>query len=77
MALHVKTDEEFDRALEYLAKVEKRSKSDVVRESVLLRYRARKKGFEFGALRGLKKAGQSGAAIQRELEAIDRDRDLD
>jgi len=77
MALHVKTDEEFDRALEFLAKVEKRSKSDVVRESVLLRYRAKKKGFEFGALRGLKRPKQGGTSIQRELEAIDRDHDLD
>jgi hypothetical protein len=77
MALHVKTDEEFDRALEFLSRVEKRSKSDVVRESVLIRYRAKKKGFEFGALRGLKRSKQGGAAIQRELEAMDRDRDLD
>lgn len=77
VALHIKTDEEFDRALDWLAKVEERSKSDVVRESVLSRYRTRRKGFEFGALRRLAKKKQEVGAIQRELAELDDDHDLD
>ncbi len=50
MPLHMKTDKEFDRALEWLAKTEQKTKSDVVREAVLGRFYARKRGFEFGAL---------------------------
>lgn len=76
MALHIKTDDEFDRALEYLAKVEKRTKSDVVRESVLARYRTRKRGFEYGALRSLG-ASKKSSEIQRELKQLDHDDDLD
>jgi hypothetical protein len=77
MALHIKTDEEFDRALEFLAKAEQRTKSDVVRESVLSRYRARRRGFEFGALRALQKKARKSSDIQRELKQYDSDDDLD
>lgn len=77
MALHIKTDSEFDKALDWLSSKEKRSKSDVVRESVLARYRARKRGFEFGALRHLMRPEDTPASIARELKEMDADRDLD
>ena len=77
MALHIKTDSEFDQALEWLSSTEKRSKSDVVRESVLSRYRARKRGFEFGALRHLMRPEDTSASIARELKEMDDDHDLD
>jgi hypothetical protein len=77
MALHIKTDSEFDKALEWLSSVEKRSKSDVVRDSVLARYRARKTGLEFGALRHLMRAEDTPASIARELKEMDADDDLD
>jgi hypothetical protein len=76
MALHIKTDGEFDRALEWLAKTEKRSKSDVVRDSVISRYRARKLGFEFGALTSLRRPGDGPKRIASELKKLDNDDDL-
>ena len=77
MALHIKTDSEFDKALEWLSRSEKRSKSDVVRDSVLARYRTRKRGFEFGALRDPGGPEESSDVILRELKDIDADHDLD
>jgi hypothetical protein len=77
MALHIKTDSEFDIALEWLSKTEKRSKSEVVRESVLARYRSRKVGFEFGALRDLMGPEETSESIARELKEMDEDHDLD
>lgn len=77
MALHIKTDEEFDRALQWLSNREKRSKSEVVRESVLARYRASRGGFEFGALRDLLGPEDTSESIARELKEMDADHDLD
>ncbi|HYC91230.1 MAG TPA: hypothetical protein VEO54_18565 [Thermoanaerobaculia bacterium] len=77
MALHIKTDSEFDEALQWLAQKEKRSKSDVVRESVLARYRSRKMGLEFGALRHLFGPEDTSESIARELKEMDADHDLD
>lgn len=77
MALHIKTDAEFDKALQWLSKSEKRSKSDVVRESVLARYRSRKLGVEFGALRHLMRPEDTSESIARELKEMDEDHDLD
>ena len=77
MALHIKTDEEFDKALQWLSKTEKRSKSEVVRESVLARYRSHYTGFEFGALRHLFGPDDTSASIARELKEMDEDHDLD
>jgi hypothetical protein len=77
MALHIKTDSEFDRALQWLSKTEKRSKSDVVRESVLARYHSRKRGFEFGALRDVLGPEDTSESIARELKEMDEDHDLD
>jgi predicted transcriptional regulator len=77
MALHIKTDSELDEALDWLSHTEKRSKSDVVRDSVLARYRARKGGFELGALRHLMRPEDDSASVARELKEMDDDRDLD
>lgn len=77
MALHIKTDEEFDKALQWLSRREKRSKSEIVRESVLARYRSRKLGFEFGALRHLFGPDDTSESIARELKEMDKDHDLD
>jgi hypothetical protein len=77
MALHIKTDEELDKALQWLSKTEKRSKSEVVRDSVLARYRSRKVGFEFGMLRDFMGPDDTSESIARELKAMDEDHDLD
>ena len=77
MALHIKTDSEFDKALQWLSRTEKRSKSEVVRESVLARYRSRKLGFAFGALRDFMGPEDTSESIARELKEIDEDHDLD
>jgi hypothetical protein len=77
MALHIKTDEEFDKALHWLSRREKRSKSEVVRDSVLARYRSRKLGVEFGSLRHLLGPDDTSESIARELKEMDEDHDLD
>ena len=77
MALHITTDSELEEALDWLSSVEKRSKSDVVRESVIARYHARKRGFEFGALQSLMRPQDDSASIARELNEMDEGHDLD
>ena len=77
MALHMNTDEDFDRALEWLAREENRSKSDVIRDAVISRYRARRGGFAFGGLAHLKQPGDTARTIRRQLGQVDRDDELD
>ena len=46
-------------------------KGRLVKESVLGRYRARKRGFEFGALRHLMRPEDTPESIARELKEMD------
>lgn len=77
MAFHIKTDEDFDKALEWLARVEQKSKSEIVREAVLNRYSAKKEGFALGALAHLRRPGDSSKSILKVLKQMDADPELD
>lgn len=78
MALNMATDEQFDEALNWLAELEKKTKSDVIRELVIERFASKREGFHFGALAHLfKKTEPKSKKIQADLKAIDQDHDLD
>lgn len=77
MAFHIKTDEDFDKALEWLARVEQKSKSEIVREAVLNRYSAKKEGFALGSLAHLRRPGDSSKSILKVLKQMDADPELD
>lgn len=74
MALNMVTDTAFDRALAWLAKQAAKTKSDIIRELVLRDYQAKRRGFNFGALRHLlNEAIPSSEEILTELAEIDAD----
>jgi len=78
MALNIITDRDFDSALTWLSKEEKKTKADIVRESILERFHTKKNGFQFGSLKKLMRSKKnSSRAIERELKEMDKDHDLD
>ncbi len=76
MALNIQTDKVFDSALSWLAKVEKKSKSEIVRASVLNLFRLKKSGFQFGAFSDVEKGKKSKMDVVSVLKKIDQDHDL-
>ena len=73
MALNIHTDKTFDEALTWLSTQEGKTKSDVVRELVLERFRNRRRGFAFGALAWTAKSADSVA----ELKTFDLESELE
>jgi len=74
MALNMVTDTAFDRALGWLAKQADKTKSDIIRELVLRDYQAKRRGFNFGALRSLVNGPvPSSEDVLAELAEIDAD----
>lgn len=74
MALNIHTDPRFEKYLEWLSRQSKKTKTDVIKELVYERYRLKKSGFRFGALSSAGKDASEN--IQKELEEMDKDRDL-
>lgn len=75
MALNINTDPQFDQALDWIAKKEGKTKSDIVRDLVLERYMAKRMAFRFGALSHIAKGRASSKSIQKELKDLDHDLD--
>jgi len=75
MALNIHTDPQFEKHLEWLSRRLKKTKTDVVKDLVLEKYRLQKAGLRFGSL----KAGNPlpSKKAQKELKSLDDDRDLD
>lgn len=77
MALNIQTDKKFDEALEWVAKKESKTKSDVIRDLVFRYFEHKRKGFQFGALCTSLQKPLTSKQIQEELENLDNDHDLD
>ena len=75
MALNIHTDSQLEKCLTWLAKHLQKTKTDLIKEMVYEKYRLKRAGFQFGALRGPKKS--SPRRTQKALKQLDRDRDLD
>lgn len=73
MAINLHTDPEFEKCLEWLSKQTHKTKTAVIKDLVLERYRIKKAGFQKGAL----KLKISSSAAQKELKELDKDHDLD
>ena len=73
MALNIKTDKEFDQALAWLSTAEGKSKSEFIRSLVIYWYGIKRKGFEFGALKGSLKQPLNSEEILKGLKGIDQD----
>jgi hypothetical protein len=76
MALNIQTDKKFDAALNWLVKLEQKTKSTIVRELVLNCFRFKKSGFQFGAFADLEKTGKRSLNVIHLLKQIDKDHDL-
>ena len=77
MALNMLTDKQFDEALEWLSKKEKKTKSDVIRNLLLERYHDKRKVFQFGALATHVRKKPTLKQTLEELKEMDNDHDLD
>ncbi len=80
MALNMVTDKKFDKALGWLSKRAKKTKSEIVRDLVINEYNSKLNGFRFGALAHLFPKGKkpTTAQILRDLKKIDEEAyDLD
>ena len=76
MALHITTDRDFDKALAFLAKKEKATKSDIVRKLVMERYATTRREFLFGSLKTTEPPPGL-PEILADLRDIDADSNLD
>lgn len=75
MAISIHTDREFEKCLNWLTKKMGKAKTQIIKELVFDKYRSKKEGFRFGAL---KTAFPSASRkVQEELKEIDHDHDLD
>ena len=69
MAINLHTDPYFEKCLNWLSKTSKKTKTDVIKEIVLEKYRLQRAGFQFGALKP--KHPISSKQIQKELKDMD------
>lgn len=74
MAINIHTDPTFEKYLNWLSDHTNKTKTDLIKELVLERYRLKRAGFQFGALRTAKTV--SSRKIQNTLKKLDKDRDL-
>ena len=80
MALNIHTDPQFEKYLEWLTRRSQKTKTDVIKELVVERYRWQRFGFQFGAFKGLGKQVSkktSEKQIRSDLKKMDEDHDLD
>ncbi len=75
MAINIHTDADFEKHLNWLCRRTGKTKTALLKELVLERYRQQKAGFRFGGLRLGKRSAQR--SLQTTLKEIDRDHDLD
>ena len=75
MAINIHTDPKFEKYLEWLSRHSKKTKTDVIKELVMERFRLQRAAFRFGSLKPSQKP--SSKKLQKELKILDRDHDLD
>ena len=75
MALNIHTDPHLEKCLAWLSKHLQKTKTDLIKELVYEKYRLKRAGFQFGALRASKKTATR--QIRKTLKQLDNDRDLD
>lgn len=75
MAINIHTDKIFEKRLNWLAHNTGKTKTQIIKELIFEKYRSKKEGFQFGALK--MDVSSDSWQVQKELKEMDFDHDLD